>query len=114
MNKIVNLTVEDQVMWLVNIQTQLISSLEEAQRQYKENANEYRKEQPSLALMTKHQDNSTFNKIGLPNIWSLHYHETNQCCGLPTQTSKLHESPSCVSYFFIGTLPCINHPKKDL
>jgi hypothetical protein len=36
----VNLIVEDQVMWLANIQTQLFSSLEEVKRQYKENANE--------------------------------------------------------------------------
>jgi hypothetical protein len=37
-------------MWLANIQTQLVSNLEEAQRRYKENVIEYCKEQPSFKV----------------------------------------------------------------
>jgi hypothetical protein len=49
-NEIVNPTFEDWVMWLVNIWTQLVSSLEEAQRWYKENVNDHYKEQPSFKV----------------------------------------------------------------
>jgi hypothetical protein len=45
-HKIVNPTVENQAMWLADVQTQLIINLEETQRQYKDNADEHWKEQP--------------------------------------------------------------------
>jgi len=45
-HKIVNPTVGNRTMWLVDVQTQLISNLEETQRQYKENVDEHWKEQP--------------------------------------------------------------------
>jgi hypothetical protein len=37
----VNPPIEDQTMWLTNIQAQLVSNFEETQRWYKENADEY-------------------------------------------------------------------------
>ncbi len=37
-------------MWLVDVQTQLVSNLEEAQRRYKENVDEHWKEQPSFKV----------------------------------------------------------------
>jgi exosome complex RNA-binding protein Rrp4 len=49
-NNVVNLIVEDQVMWLVDIQAQLISNLEEAQRRYKENVDEHCKDQPNFKV----------------------------------------------------------------
>jgi hypothetical protein len=42
-----DLIVEDQTMWLVDIQVQFVLNLEEAQRRYKENVDQHRKEQPS-------------------------------------------------------------------
>jgi hypothetical protein len=39
-----NFLVEDWTMWLVNIQAQLVSNFEEAQRWYKENVDEHCKE----------------------------------------------------------------------
>jgi hypothetical protein len=38
-NKVVNPIVEHQAMWLVDVQVQLVSNLEQAQRQYKKNVN---------------------------------------------------------------------------
>jgi hypothetical protein len=49
-NKIVNPTIENWIMWLANIRTQLVSSLEKTQRWYKEDVNEHRKEQPSFKV----------------------------------------------------------------
>ncbi len=43
-HKAVNPKVEDWTMWLMDVRTQLVSNLEEMQRQYKENANEHWKE----------------------------------------------------------------------
>jgi hypothetical protein len=37
-------------MRLANVRTQLVSNIEEAQRRYKENANEHRKEQPNFKV----------------------------------------------------------------
>ncbi len=45
-----NPIVKNRVMWLVNIQTQLVSSLEEVQRRYKENANEHHKAQSGFKV----------------------------------------------------------------
>ncbi len=45
-----NLAIEDRVTWLAYIQTQLVSNLEEAQRQYKENVNKHRKNQPNFKV----------------------------------------------------------------
>jgi hypothetical protein len=42
-------------------------------------------------LTTTHQNNLVFREIGLLKTWSIHHYETNQRCGLPTQSSKLHE-----------------------
>ncbi len=43
-HKVMNPTTQDQAMWLVNVRAQLVSNLENTQRQYKENVNEHRKE----------------------------------------------------------------------
>jgi hypothetical protein len=40
----VNPTIEDQVVWLTNIQAQLVSNFEKVQRWYKENVNKHRKD----------------------------------------------------------------------
>jgi hypothetical protein len=44
-HKVMNPTFENWTMWLVNVQVQLISNLEEVQRWYKKNVDEYRMEQ---------------------------------------------------------------------
>jgi protein required for attachment to host cells len=51
-NKISNLTIEDWVMWLADVQVQLVSNLEEVQKRYKENDDEHQKEQPSFKVGT--------------------------------------------------------------
>jgi hypothetical protein len=63
----------------------------------------------NLVLMTKHQENSAFEKIELLKTWLIHHHETNQHSGIPTQASKFHEDSPCVSCFIVGTLPCFYH-----
>jgi hypothetical protein len=40
-HEVMNPTTHDQTMWLVNVRTQLVSNLEEAQMWYKENVNEH-------------------------------------------------------------------------
>jgi hypothetical protein len=40
-----NLVVEDQAMWLANIQAQLVSNLKETQRRYKKNVDVHCKDQ---------------------------------------------------------------------
>jgi hypothetical protein len=42
-NKILNLTIENWVMWLTNVQTQLVSNLEEMQKRYKDNDDAHKK-----------------------------------------------------------------------
>jgi gluconate kinase len=42
LNKVINPTIEDQAMWLTNVQVQLLFNLEKTQRQYKENIDEHR------------------------------------------------------------------------
>jgi hypothetical protein len=49
-HKVMNLAVKDGAMWLANVWVQLVSNLEEAQKWYKENVNEHRKEQPSFKV----------------------------------------------------------------
>jgi len=44
-HEVMNPTTHDQTMWLVNVRTQLVSNLEEAQMWYKENVNEHWKKQ---------------------------------------------------------------------
>jgi hypothetical protein len=39
-------------------------------------------QRPSLALMTKYQNDATFKEIGLPKTWSIHHHQENQWSGL--------------------------------
>jgi exosome complex RNA-binding protein Rrp4 len=46
----VNLVAEDRAMWLVDIRAQLVSNLENVQRQYKENANKHHKDQPNFKV----------------------------------------------------------------
>jgi hypothetical protein len=47
-HKMMDPIVEDQAMWLVDIQVQFLLNLEEAQRHYKENVDQHWKEQPSF------------------------------------------------------------------
>jgi len=49
-NKVMNPTTEDQIMWLVDVWAQLISNLEKMQKWFKENAYEHEKEQPSFKV----------------------------------------------------------------
>jgi hypothetical protein len=49
-HKVMNPIVKDRVMWLANVWAQLVLNLKYAQRRYKENANEYWKEQPSFKV----------------------------------------------------------------
>jgi hypothetical protein len=49
-HKILNPIVEGRTMWLMDVCTQLVSNLEEAQRRYKENVDEHRKEQPNFKV----------------------------------------------------------------
>jgi hypothetical protein len=46
----VNPTIEDRVTWLTNIQTQLVSNLEEVQRWYKKNVDKHHKNQPNFKV----------------------------------------------------------------
>jgi hypothetical protein len=66
---------------------------------------------PNVVSTTTHQKDVAFEEIELPKTWSIHYHITNQWCGLLIQTSKLHEDPFSVSCFLVGTLSCIHHPR---
>jgi len=45
-----NATFEDRAMWSANVRVQLISNLEKIERQYKDNVDEHRKEQPSFKV----------------------------------------------------------------
>ncbi len=58
-------------------------------------------QRPSLVLMTKYQNDTTFREIGLPKTWSIHHHQENQWSGLSTEAFKFHENSSCVSFFFM-------------
>ncbi len=49
-NNVMNFLIKDRVTWLVNIQAQLVSNLEEVQRQYKENFHENCKDQPNFKV----------------------------------------------------------------
>jgi hypothetical protein len=35
-----------------------------------------------MVLMIELENNKTFGKNGLPKIWSIQHHETNQCHGI--------------------------------
>jgi hypothetical protein len=50
MNKVINSPIEDQAMWLTNVQAPLLSNFEKTQRQYKENVDEHWKKQPSFKV----------------------------------------------------------------
>lgn len=63
--------------------------------------------------MAKYQDNMTFGKFGLSNIWCTYHQQISKSCGLLIQASKLCENSSCVSCLIIRTLP-IHHPKKKV
>jgi hypothetical protein len=45
-----NPATEDQIVWLADIQTQLVSKLEEVQRRYKENVDEHYKDQSNFKI----------------------------------------------------------------
>jgi hypothetical protein len=49
-HKVVTLTTQDRAMWLVNVQSQLVSNLGKTQKRYKDNVNEHRKEQLSFKV----------------------------------------------------------------
>jgi len=49
-NNVMNPATEDQIVWLADIQTQLVSKLEEVQRRYKENVNEHYKDQSNFKI----------------------------------------------------------------
>jgi hypothetical protein len=49
-NNVVNPIVENWVAWLTNIQTQLVSNLEEIRRRYKENVDAHCKDQPNFKV----------------------------------------------------------------
>jgi hypothetical protein len=62
-------------MWLANIWAQIVSSLKEVQRHYKENANEHHKEQPSFKVDNQVwfwwkniKTTQPLEKIGLPHL----------------------------------------------
>jgi hypothetical protein len=71
----------DQAMWLVDVWTQLVYNLQEAQKQYKENVDEHQKEQPNfkvgdqVLVSTKtYQDNKAIREVGSSEAKSnLHY-----------------------------------------
>ncbi len=95
-------------MWLVDIQTQLISNLEKAQLgKYKENVYENYKEQANFKvgdqvwLQWQNIKMTTFQKIELLKIWSILHCEKNQWCGPLAQDSKFHENSSFVSCFIV-------------
>jgi hypothetical protein len=99
-------------MWLANVWAQLVSNLEEMQRRYKENVDEHKKEQPNFKVRDqvwfRQQHIKTTRpskKLDHQKVKSIPQCEINQCCGFPTQASRLYENPSYVSCFFIGTLP---------
>ncbi len=82
---------------------------------------EHHKEQPHFKvnnqIWIQQQNVKTtwpLDKIGLfIKSWSIHHHEKNQCCGFLTRASIFYENSSCGSYYFIGALPCIHHPRKS-
>jgi exosome complex RNA-binding protein Rrp4 len=45
-----NPTTKDRTMWLMDVQAQLVSNLEETQSWYKKNVNEHQKEQPNFKV----------------------------------------------------------------
>jgi hypothetical protein len=49
-HKVLNLIAKDWAMWLTNVWAQLVPNFKYAQRRYKENVNEYWKEQPSFKV----------------------------------------------------------------
>jgi len=50
LNKVINLAIEDQAMWLMNVRIQLLFNFEKTQKQYKENVDEHWKKQPSFKV----------------------------------------------------------------
>jgi hypothetical protein len=64
-NNVVNLAGEDQAMWLADIQTQLVSNLEKAQKRYKENVDKHRKDQPNFKVRYQ----IWFQQQNIKTIW---------------------------------------------
>jgi hypothetical protein len=63
--KIMNLTIKDQTMYLVNVQAQLVCNLEKTHRRYKENVDECQNEQFSFKVGTKFGfDNNVLRQQG--------------------------------------------------
>jgi hypothetical protein len=63
--------------------------------------------------MTTYQNIKAIRKVGSSKARSIPHCETNQCYGFPTQVFRFYENPSCVSCFFIGTLPHVYHSRKN-
>jgi hypothetical protein len=60
---------------------------------------------PNLASITTYENNKAIKEIGSSEARCNPHCKTNQCCGFPIQASKFYENPSCVSCFFVRTLP---------
>jgi hypothetical protein len=60
---------------------------------------------PGLALTTTYENNKAIKEVGPLEARSNPHCKTNQCCDFPTQAFRFYENPSCVSCFFVGTLP---------
>ncbi len=118
-HKVVNPTIEDRAMWLVDVWAQLVFNLEEMRKQYKESwwtlegTTKVQGWGPCLASTATYQNNKAIREVGSSKARSILHYETNQCHGLPTQASRFYENPSCVSCFLIGTLPHVYESKKN-
>jgi hypothetical protein len=62
--------------------------------------------------MTTYQNNKAIREVGSLEARSIPHRETNQCNRFPIQAFKFYDNPSCVSCFFVGTLPHIYIPRR--
>jgi hypothetical protein len=114
------LTSENWSMWLADGWPQLVSNFEETQKWYKgecwwtsKGTTQLQGWGLGLVSMTTYQKNKTIKEVGSFKARSILHCETNQCHGFPIQVSKFYENSSCVSCFFVGTLPHIYHSKNN-
>jgi hypothetical protein len=71
-HKVMNPTIEDQAIWLIDVWTQLVFNLKEAQKRYKENVNEYQKEQPNFKVQTRFGfDDNISKQQGHQRSWTI-------------------------------------------
>ncbi len=68
---------------------------------------------PNVASLMTYQENKAIREIGLSKVKSIPHCETNQCHGFLIEASMFYESPSCVTCFLVGTLPCVYHSRKN-